>query len=82
MPPSASKSLDFAGGGKWQSLDQYSRAVGGLVIDERGNSVKAGINRTQGGDRSVACDGSPEKIQVGPGELIFTYTRLVGPKSK
>jgi hypothetical protein len=64
----------------------YSNAVGGLVIGERGNAVKARINRTLGAAIKIAVggspsmkDGAPEKIQVGPGELIFTYTRLVGP---
>lgn len=65
--------------------DQYSNAVGGLTIGERGNAVKARINRTLGAAIKTAVgaspsmkDGAPEKIQVGPGELIFTYTRLVG----
>jgi hypothetical protein len=64
----------------------YSNAVGGLVIGERGNAVKARINRTLGAAIKIAVkatpsmiNGAPEKIQVGPGELIFTYTRLVGP---
>lgn len=68
-------------------LDQYSRAVGGLVVDERGNPVKARINRTLGAAIKTAVgaspamkNGAPEKVQVGPGELIFTYTRLVGPE--
>jgi hypothetical protein len=68
--------------------DLYSRAVGGLLIDERGNAVKARINRTLGaaiktsvGASPSMKNGAPEKIQVGPGEFIFTYTRLVGPRS-
>jgi hypothetical protein len=70
-------------------LALYSRAVGGLVLDERGNPVKARINRTLGaaiktavGATPATKNGAPEKIQVGPGELIFTYTRLVGPRGK
>lgn len=60
----------------------YLRAIGGRPGDERGNPIKARLNRSLGaaiktavGGAPEKVDGSPVKIQV-PNEYIFSYTLL------
>jgi hypothetical protein len=66
----------------------YRRAIGGGPGDERGNHVKARINRSLGaaiktaiGATPVKTNGKPVKVQVS-GEYIFSYTLLDAPPTK
>ena len=63
----------------------YLRAIGDRQGDERGNPVKARINRTLGAAIKTAVratpktiDGNPIKVQVS-NEFIFSYTQLEPP---
>jgi hypothetical protein len=60
----------------------YLRAIGDRPGDERGNHIKARINRSLGAAIKIAVDatpkmigGNPVKVQV-TGEFIFSYTLL------
>ncbi len=63
----------------------YLRAIGDREGNERGNPVKARINRTLGAAIKTAVratpktvDGNPVKVQVS-NEFIFSYTQLEPP---
>jgi hypothetical protein len=63
----------------------YIRAIGDRPSDERGNPIKARVNRTLGAAIKTAVrampktiDGNPMKVQVS-NEFIFSYTQLEPP---
>ena len=64
----------------------YLRAIGDRPGNERGNPIKARINRTFGAAIKTAvratpkktADGNPVKVQVS-NEFIFSYTQLEPP---
>jgi hypothetical protein len=63
----------------------YLRAIGDRPGNERGNSIKARINRTLGAAIKTAIrgtpktiDGNPVKVQVS-NEFIFSYTQIEPP---
>jgi hypothetical protein len=66
-------------------LRLYLRAIGDRQGNERGNPIKARINRTLGAAIKTAVrgtpktvDGNPVKVQVS-NEFIFSYTQLDPP---
>lgn len=60
----------------------YLQAIGNRPGDERGNPLKARLNRTLGASIKTAVDGRPQKVGGNPvkiqvsGEYIFSFTPL------
>jgi hypothetical protein len=63
----------------------YLRAIGDRPGNERGNPIKARINRSLGAAIKTAVNATPETINGNPvkvqvtGEFIFSYTLLAPP---